>query len=125
MPADRRPVHGTPGLRRHAAPGHYARFDYVQAFDLGQDTDFEKLARLCPTASVNCILFPAWVGSAPLDEFGAELKRLLRLGRRLRSFSFSLYDVDAGTGRRPALRVFRGVPAMPRDGASSDGVARP
>jgi hypothetical protein len=77
---------------------NYARFDYLQAFDLGQDTDFEKLARLCPAANVNCILFPAWVGSTPLDDLRAELKRLMRLGGRFPSFSFSLYDVDSELG---------------------------
>ncbi len=116
-------VHQDSGATPHLE--NYARFDYVQAFDLGQDTDFEKLARLCPTASVNCILFPAWVGSAPLDELGAELKRLLRLGRRLRSFSFSLYDVDTELGGDRLFEFFEVFRRCAQDGASSDGVARP
>ena len=62
-PLDRRPVHDPPGFGRHAAPGGYARFEYLQALDVGQDTDFELLGRLCPRAEVNCILFPSWVAA--------------------------------------------------------------
>jgi hypothetical protein len=89
-------LHQDSGVNPHLEG--YARFDYVQAFDVGQDTDFEKLHRLCPTVSVNCILFPAWVGSASVDELRGELARLMGLGNRFPSFSFSLYDVDSALG---------------------------
>jgi len=80
----------------HANPHleNYARFEYLQAFDLGQDTDFERLHRLCPKARVNCILFPSWVGSHPRDEIRRELSRLMRAGKPFPAYSFSLLDVD-------------------------------
>lgn len=73
---------------------NYARFEYLQALDLGQDTDFEKLARLFPKAAVNCILFPSWVASQPLDEIRDELARLMQIGTRFPAFSFTLLEVD-------------------------------
>ena len=74
---------------------NYARFEYLQAFDLGQDTDFEKLQRLCPNADVNCILFPSWIESHALSDIREELLRLMWLGRRFHTFSFTLLEVDA------------------------------
>ena len=90
------------------------RFDYLHAFDLGQDTDFEKLQRLCPKAAVNCVLFPSWVGSSSANEVRAELSRLMQLGRRFPSFSFSLLEVDTKLNGDPlfALRHFGSVPAI-------------
>ena len=85
---------------------NYARFDYLHAFDLGQDTDFERLARLCPEASVNCILFPAWVGATAPDALCAELTRLMRQGGRFPAFSFSLYDVDTELGGERLFEFF-------------------
>ena len=76
----------------------YSRFEYLHSFDFGQDTDFEKLSRLCPNAEVNCILFPSWIKSHPLLEIGEELRRLMQLGRRFRAFSFTLLEVDAKLG---------------------------
>jgi hypothetical protein len=73
---------------------NYAQFDYVQAFDLGQDTDFERLYHLCPRASVNCILFPSWIGSHSGDEIRAELVRLMRPLAKFPVCSFSLLDID-------------------------------
>lgn len=76
----------------------YAQISYAQAFDFGQDSDFEKLGRLCPTAEVNCILFPSWIKSHPLVEIREELRRLMRLGSPFRAFSFTLLEVDTLLG---------------------------
>ena len=77
---------------------NYARFEYLQACDFGQDTDFEKLGQLRPDLEVNCILFPAWVQSHSLDEIRMELHRLMELGTRFRAFSFTLLEVDTQIG---------------------------
>ena len=76
----------------------YARFEYLQALDFGQDTDFEQLARLFPQAEVNCILFPSWIESHSMNEVRAELGRLMRLGKSFPSFSFSLLEIDTQLG---------------------------
>jgi hypothetical protein len=73
---------------------NYAGLEYVQAFDFGQDTDFEKLARLRPDTEVNCILFPSWIASHPPAEIRAELLRLMRVGNRFRAFTFTCLEVD-------------------------------
>ena len=76
----------------------YAKFDYLHGFDFGQDTDFEKLGRLCPKAEVNCILFPSWIESHPMPEIREELRRLMQVGKRFRAFSFTLLEVDEKLG---------------------------
>ncbi len=76
----------------------YAKLDYLHAFDLGQDTDFERLARLMPNAEVNCILFPAWIASHAMDEVRAELLRLMRAGKAVPAFSFTLLEIDTQLG---------------------------
>ena len=76
----------------------YAKLDHLHALDLGQDTDFERLARLMPNAAVNCILFPAWIASHPMDETGEELRRLMRVGKAFPAFSFTCLEVDTQTG---------------------------
>ncbi len=73
---------------------NYARLEHVDALDLGQDTDFERLGRLFPKAKVNCILFPAWIESHPADEVRRELLRLMELGKRFPAFSFTLLEID-------------------------------
>ena len=88
-------VHQDSGVNPHLE--NYARFEYLHAFDLGQDTDFEKLHRLCPNASVNCILFPAWVGTPP-GRLARNLSDSWTSGHRFPSFSFSLLDVDTELG---------------------------
>ncbi len=77
---------------------NYARFEYLHALDLGQDTDFERLGRLVPGAEVNCILFPSWIESHSRDEIRAELTRLMRLGAGFPAFSFTLLEVDTKLG---------------------------
>jgi hypothetical protein len=77
---------------------NYAGLDYLHALDLGQDTDFEKLARLFPEAEVNCILFPSWIESHSMDEIRGELSRLMALGKRFPAFSFTLLEVDTKLG---------------------------
>lgn len=73
---------------------NYAGLEYVQAFDFGQDTDFEKLGRLCPQAAVNCILFPGWIAATSPDNIRTELLRLMRLGKQFPSFSFTCLELD-------------------------------
>ena len=76
------PIHGPPGFRLSRPHiENYAGLEYVQAFDFGQDTDFEKLARLRPDAEVNCILFPSWIASHGPEEIRVELLRLMRVGQ--------------------------------------------
>jgi len=77
---------------------NYARLEYLHALDLGQDTDFEKLARLFPKAEVNCILFPSWIESHTNDEVRSELLRLMALGKRFSAFSFTLLEIDTKLG---------------------------
>lgn len=73
---------------------NYAALEYVQAFDFGQDTDFEKLARLRPETSVNCILFPAWIASHSSEDIRDELRRLMRIGKVFSSFTFTCLELD-------------------------------
>ncbi len=73
---------------------NYTGLEYVQAFDFGQDTDFEKLARLRPDAAVNCILFPSWIASHGSEEIRGELLRLMRVGQRFRAFTFTCLEID-------------------------------
>ena len=77
---------------------NYARLEYLHALDLGQDTDFEKLARLFPRAEVNCILFPSWIESHSMDEVRVELLRLMDVGKRFPVFTFTLLEVDTKLG---------------------------
>jgi hypothetical protein len=85
-------IHQDSGVNPHLE--NYAGLEYVQAFDFGQDTDFEKLARLRPDADVNCILFPSWIASSPPEETRAELLRLMEAGKRFHAFSFTCLEVD-------------------------------
>lgn len=77
---------------------NYAKFDYLHALDFGQDTDFEELGRRFPNAEVNCILFPSWVETTPMDDIRAELRRLMEIGGRFPAFSFTLLEIDAKMG---------------------------
>jgi hypothetical protein len=85
-------VHQDSGVTPHI--DNYAGLEYVQAFDFGQDTDFEKLSRLRPDAEVNCILFPSWIASQGSEEVRAELLRLMRVGQRFRAFTFTCLEID-------------------------------
>ena len=89
-------LHQDSGVNPHLA--NYARLDYVHALDVGQDTDFERLARLMPHASMNCILFPSWAESHSTDDWRTELSRLMQLGKRFPSFSFTLLEIDNQLG---------------------------
>jgi hypothetical protein len=80
---------------------NYARLEYLHALDLGQDTDFERLACLFPHAAVNCILFPSWIESHSRQEVCEELLRLMDLGKRFPVFSFTLLEVDTKLGGDP------------------------
>jgi hypothetical protein len=92
-------VHQDSDVDPHLA--NYGRLEYVHSFDVGQDTDFETLHRLCPQAAVNCILFPAWVKAHGSDDIRAELRRLMRLGARFPAFSFTLLEIDDSLAGEP------------------------
>jgi hypothetical protein len=85
-------IHQDSDVNPHLA--NYAGLEYVQAFDFGQDTDFEKLGRLRPDTGVNCIVFPSWIASHSADEIRAELLRLMRLGDRFQTFTFTCLEID-------------------------------
>jgi hypothetical protein len=85
-------VHQDSAVTPHLS--NYARLQPVGALDIGQDTDFAEAARLFPGAAASCILFPGWIASTPVREMETELTRLMRLGRRYRSFTFSIFEVD-------------------------------
>jgi hypothetical protein len=85
-------VHQDSAVTAHLS--NYARLEPVGALDVGQDTDFTEAARLFPDAAASCILFPSWIASTPAGEMEAELTRLMRAGRRFRSFTFSIFEVD-------------------------------
>jgi len=85
-------VHQDSGATPHL--DNYRSLGQVQALDLGQDTDFQRAAALFPQAVVNCILFPSWVATTPLEELREELSRLMRVGRSFPDFTFSLFEVD-------------------------------
>jgi hypothetical protein len=100
-------VHQDSGATPHLE--NYARLSPVHGIDVGQDTDFDRAARLFPGASANCILFPSWIGATPLEGIREELARLMRAGRGFADFTFSIFEVD------PALadgRIFDFVEAF-------------
>lgn len=101
----------------HANPHleNYARFEYLHALDLGQDTDFDKLSRLFPNVAVNCILLPAWLESHGMDDVRAELLRLMQWGRRFPSFSFTLLEVDTTLGGDPIFAFHETFKQSARD----------
>ena len=78
----------TPHLANYRALGR------VHGLDFGQDTDFQRAATLFPEASVNCILFPSWIASTPIEGIREELSRLMRIGRAFADFTFSIFEVD-------------------------------
>ena len=78
---------------------NYRRFSYLHFLDLGQDTDFEIVAKLFPDVNVNCMLFPSWIQSHSIDDIKEELRRLMSLGKSFPSFSFSLLEVDQTLGK--------------------------
>jgi hypothetical protein len=94
---------------------HYAGLEYVQAFDFGQDTDFEKLSRLCPRAEVNCILFPAWIASHTQTQIRDELMRLMQVGKQFRAFTFSCLELDTNLDGEPISTFFETFEQCARD----------
>jgi hypothetical protein len=87
-------VHQDSDVTPHLA--NYARIGYVHALDFGQDTDFLHAARLFPGTSANCILFPGWIRSTPIEGITEELERLMHAGRDFTDFTFSLFELDPG-----------------------------
>jgi hypothetical protein len=84
---------------------NYARLGCVQGLDVGQDTDFERVYRLFPDAAVNCILFPNWVRDASPADIREEIRRLMKIGRRFREFSFSLCEIDEAIAGRKVFEL--------------------
>jgi hypothetical protein len=78
---------------------NYRALGPVHGLDVGQDTDFARAAALFPEASVNCILFPSWIASTPLEGIREELTRLMRIGRSFADFTFSIFEVDPALAR--------------------------
>jgi hypothetical protein len=78
---------------------NYRALGAVHGLDVGQDTDFQKAAALFPEAAVNCILFPSWIASTPLEDIRQELTRLMRVGRSFADFTFSIFEVDPALAR--------------------------
>jgi hypothetical protein len=90
-------VHQDSDASPHLA--NYSRLAPVHTLDLGQDSDFEEIYRLFPESSVNCILFPFWVQSHSSEEIREELNRIMRIGRRFPSFTFTLFEIDEQLAR--------------------------
>jgi hypothetical protein len=82
---------------------NYARLGPIQALDVGQDTDFEKVLALFPDASVNCILLPSWLMDKSADAIQEELTRLMAVGKRFPRFSFTLLEIDQNLGENRAI----------------------
>ena len=99
-------VHQDSGVTAHLR--NYRRLGAIDSFDVGMDTDFEKLHGLFPKAETNCIIFPQWLLSADEKAVAAELERLMRIGARFREFTFSMFEIDSALNRDQILR-FVGV----------------
>lgn len=97
-------VHQDSGANPHLE--NYARLEYLHALDLGQDTDFERLACLCPRAEVNCILLPSWIESHSADELRGELLRLMELGKLFPAFSFTMLEIDTKLDGEPLFEFY-------------------
>lgn len=94
---------------------NYARFEHLSGFDLGQDTDFEKLASLKPEAEVNCLLFPAWIEAHSAADMAEELTRLMIIGRRFRRFSFTMLEMDTRLDGDPIHMFYETFQRCARD----------
>jgi len=88
---------------------NYARLPHVSILDVGMDTDFELLSEHFPNADVNCIWFPQWVISHTPSEIEEEVGRLMEIGTRFRSFSFTLYEIDELISDEKLLALFESV----------------
>ena len=85
---------------------NYAKFDYLHTLDIGQDTDFEKVAKLFPDVDVNCLLFPAWIQDHSIEDIREELMRLMQLGKSFGSFSFDLWDIDSALAEEKICQFY-------------------
>ncbi|MEW6359872.1 MAG: hypothetical protein AB1696_26280 [Planctomycetota bacterium] len=89
-------LHQDSGVTPHLE--NYAQFARVRAIDFGQDTDWEKAAKLFPHADAWCILFPSWIKTHSNEELREEVLRLMRIGKGFKSFSFTLWEIDPFLG---------------------------
>lgn len=106
-------IHQDSGVNAHLA--NYAHFDYLDSLDLGRDANFEQVATLFPKVKVNCILYPSWLQDASAEDIDEELTRLIMVGKRFKSFSFSLSDIDFETSREKIFRFYEILTKCVRD----------
>jgi hypothetical protein len=85
-------IHQDSGVSPHLE--NYASFEYLHALDFGQDTNFERLVKLFPHTSLNCILFPNWIYEASCEEISEQLLQIMTIAKNLPSLSFTLYEID-------------------------------
>lgn len=79
---------------------NYGKFGYVHHLDFGQDTDYERLYKYYPDATINVLLWPSWALAVDDDEMRADLMRWMRTGVKYKKGCyFSIYDVDQLMGR--------------------------
>jgi hypothetical protein len=90
-------VHQDSGVTPHL--DHYSHLGPIDSFDVGIDTDFEKLHRLCPKSEANCIIFPQWLLSTDESGVSTKLEELMLIGAHFPQFSFSMYEIDSALSR--------------------------
>jgi hypothetical protein len=71
----------------------YSRLEPIDAFDVGQDTDFLKLTRMFPDARITCILSPVWIKECPDQIIADSLARIVTETKGTRLPDFALYDI--------------------------------
>jgi len=97
-------LHQDSDVTAHLA--NYARLGYVQVVDFGQDTDWEKTARLFADTDATCILFPGWFQGHSMDDVKEELLRIMTIADSFKSFSFAIYDIDAFLGEQKIFEFY-------------------
>ena len=85
---------------------NYAQLGDVQAIDFGQDTDWEKAARLFPKANATCILFPGWLQEHSMEDIQEELLRIMKVAGLFQSFTFAIYDIDTFLGEQKIFEFY-------------------
>ena len=100
-------VHQDSDVNAHLA--NYANFDYLHFLDLGQNTNFEQVAKIFPNVDVSCILLPSWLQSTSVGDMKDDLDRLITVGRLFRSFSLSLSDIDFETSKEKLFSFYENI----------------
>jgi len=86
---------------------NYAKFEYMHFLDVGQDTDFDKVAELFGNVDVGCILFPHWLQFHSNDEIREEFMRLMSYRKRFRSMLFTLWEIDSQLGNGKIFDIYQ------------------